>query len=153
MAEVVAAPPERVEGTSLLRVHRVDVNAARAREDDLVRAGAESRHARIIPNLRLHVVAARLEEEGQPLRAEVAPGAVVEHPDRAAMVSLMLRSSGANTTTLSGKTGGFGCWCACVRCFFSGGGMVTAAATTARMDEFEMDSHAVLPISRMLATL
>ena len=78
--EVVAAPPERVEGTGLLRVHRVDVNAARAREDDVVRAGAESRHARIIPDLRLDVVVApRPEEEGQPLRAEVAPGPVVEH--------------------------------------------------------------------------
>ena len=79
MPEVVAAPPERVEGSGLLRVHRVDVDAALAREDDLVRACAESRHARVIPNLRLDVVAPRPEEEGQPLRAEVAPGAVVEH--------------------------------------------------------------------------
>ena len=79
MPKVVAAPPERVERARLLRVHRVDVDAALAREDDLVRARAESRHARIIPNLRLDVVAPRLEEEGQPLRAEVAPGAVVEH--------------------------------------------------------------------------
>ena len=39
--EVVAAPPERVETSSLLRVHRVDVDAALAREDDVVRAGAE----------------------------------------------------------------------------------------------------------------
>ena len=78
--KVVAAPPERVEGARLLRVHRVDVDAARAREDDVVWAVAESRHARIIPNLRLDVfVAPRLEEESQPLRAEVAPGAVVEH--------------------------------------------------------------------------
>mmetsp|Transcript_6298 Transcript_6298/g.19449 ORF Transcript_6298/g.19449 Transcript_6298/m.19449 type:complete len:481 (+) Transcript_6298:522-1964(+) len=78
VAEVLGAPPERVERPRLLRVHGVDVNTALSADNDVLGPAAEARDLHVVAHLRVDGVRARGEEERAALRREMALLAVGE---------------------------------------------------------------------------